>query len=225
MNIGTLILEVTRRCNMRCEHCLRGDAQKLDMSQEVISATLTDVSTIGTLIFTGGEPSLACGVIARVIDSLGSTEVQNFWVATNGKSSKKVAGLFAVQMLELYDLCTENEISAMVVSGDMYHEDVKIPRIYEGLKFFQEERHGPKCDEHVIREGRGLLLGSFKPKEQSPWEVDGDWVQEDIVYVAANGNVTSCCDMSFDRIDRECKGNVLETPLWDIISSYTTEKA
>ena len=30
--VESLVIEVTRRCNMRCEHCLRGDAQNLDIS-------------------------------------------------------------------------------------------------------------------------------------------------------------------------------------------------
>ena len=28
---NTVIIEVTRRCNMSCPHCLRGDAQNVDM--------------------------------------------------------------------------------------------------------------------------------------------------------------------------------------------------
>lgn len=27
--VNYLAIEVTRRCNMKCNHCLRGDAQKL----------------------------------------------------------------------------------------------------------------------------------------------------------------------------------------------------
>ena len=28
LNIDSLIIEVTRKCNMQCEHCLRGAAQR-----------------------------------------------------------------------------------------------------------------------------------------------------------------------------------------------------
>jgi len=30
-NVSNLMIEVTRRCNMCCDHCLRGDAQDLDL--------------------------------------------------------------------------------------------------------------------------------------------------------------------------------------------------
>lgn len=36
INVHTLIVEVTRRCNMTCKHCLRGDAQSLDMQKETV---------------------------------------------------------------------------------------------------------------------------------------------------------------------------------------------
>lgn len=35
--VNYLAIEVTRRCNMKCEHCLRGDAQNLDISTAVLS--------------------------------------------------------------------------------------------------------------------------------------------------------------------------------------------
>ena len=56
--IQELILEVTRRCNMSCAHCLRGDAQALNMPREIIDKVLDSVESIGSVLFTGGEPSL-----------------------------------------------------------------------------------------------------------------------------------------------------------------------
>ena len=58
MTVDQLTLEVTRRCNMNCAHCLRGDAQCLDMSKEVVDKVLQDIDYISFLFFTGGEPSL-----------------------------------------------------------------------------------------------------------------------------------------------------------------------
>ncbi len=36
MRVYSLILEVTRRCNMCCAHCLRGDAEDIDMEKETV---------------------------------------------------------------------------------------------------------------------------------------------------------------------------------------------
>ena len=36
ISVNSLVIEVTRRCNMRCNHCIRGDAQNCDISIESI---------------------------------------------------------------------------------------------------------------------------------------------------------------------------------------------
>ena len=43
---------------MGCAHCLRGNAENLDMSRETIDQVLEQVDMIGQVTFTGGEPSL-----------------------------------------------------------------------------------------------------------------------------------------------------------------------
>ena len=39
-------IELTRRCNMACKHCLRGDAQNLTISKEIIDKIFTDTAKI-----------------------------------------------------------------------------------------------------------------------------------------------------------------------------------
>jgi MoaA/NifB/PqqE/SkfB family radical SAM enzyme len=58
MRLNNLVLEITRRCNMKCEHCMRGSAQRVDMSNQTLWNTLKDIDSINTLTITGGEPQL-----------------------------------------------------------------------------------------------------------------------------------------------------------------------
>lgn len=53
-----LTIELTRRCNMCCSHCLRGDAQDKSMHIAHIDALLDQTQVIGHLHFAGGEPTL-----------------------------------------------------------------------------------------------------------------------------------------------------------------------
>ena len=39
-----LTLELTRRCNKKCAHCLRGQSQDITMSKEIIDKLFDDVS-------------------------------------------------------------------------------------------------------------------------------------------------------------------------------------
>ena len=40
MHIDNLYFEVTRRCNMKCGHCLRGCAQKVDLTIDIVDRFL-----------------------------------------------------------------------------------------------------------------------------------------------------------------------------------------
>lgn len=53
--VEQLCLEVTRRCNMGCAHCLRGDAQDVDISHAIIDEIFNQVDGIGQVTFTVGS--------------------------------------------------------------------------------------------------------------------------------------------------------------------------
>ena len=58
MNIKHLMIEMTRECNLKSEHCMRGDAQNITITPEIIDKTLDNIETIFSLTLTGGEPFL-----------------------------------------------------------------------------------------------------------------------------------------------------------------------
>ena len=58
LRVNDLVLETTRRCDMACEHCLRGEARKEDMSMEVMESVLSRIERAYCVTFTGGEPGL-----------------------------------------------------------------------------------------------------------------------------------------------------------------------
>ena len=66
IQLDSLVIEVTRRCQLKCEHCLRGNAQKRDMSRDYIKDLFKKVGYISNLTFTGGEPSLVPHIIQMI---------------------------------------------------------------------------------------------------------------------------------------------------------------
>lgn len=60
IRMNCLCFELTRRCNMNCDFCCRGDAQNLDITPKIIDATLNKVKNyeINMIRITGGEPFL-----------------------------------------------------------------------------------------------------------------------------------------------------------------------
>lgn len=63
-----LMIEVTRKCNLKCEHCMRGEPQNIDMSEDVLKEIFRQVKEIYHLSLTGGEPFLAPQVIENMVD-------------------------------------------------------------------------------------------------------------------------------------------------------------
>ena len=67
-----LSVELTRRCNMCCKFCSRGDAQNLDMPNNVIDKMLDEIEffDLHTLRLNGGEPFLAKDGIIYLVNEI-----------------------------------------------------------------------------------------------------------------------------------------------------------
>lgn len=69
LTYATAGIEITRKCNLNCAHCLRGDSQNMDMPFEVIDDFLDHTQAIYHLVFTGGEPTLNLDGLRYFLDS------------------------------------------------------------------------------------------------------------------------------------------------------------
>jgi len=242
MIVEDLVLEITRKCNLSCRHCLRGPAQRLTMSTQVLNNTLMHISHIGMVTFTGGEPSLATEVIEQFVQTCWwrHISVGSFFMYTNGKAHNGL-GRFIRACDKLYGLCDEQGACAVSISQDQYHRELRDIQ-WHRYEIRDEEtgysygeyppyfHHTPKENyiDQPFNEGRAQTngLGWKPPRQQKPFEVEDHngelYIKNDDgqVFIAANGNVVSTCNLSFHRVDKESKGNVLTTPLSQIIESY-----
>lgn len=244
MYISDMVFEITRRCNMRCYHCLRGCSQKVDISHETICNALEEVSRIGCLTITGGEPSLKPEIIKDIYLGLlcRNISVDYFYIVTNAHSMRGRRAFLEV-LDSLYGYCDEPDACSLVISQDQYHLSEHRPdmKLYD-TEYYDEEkneyyyrpyihteaRKSPILN--VINEGHAKTyhIGKTDPIKQEPWDIEtydelhvmGENGQ--VVYISANGRVTSCCDMSYKRIDEESIGDVNTQSLKDIIMSYSS---
>ncbi len=76
MELDKLYLEVTRMCNLECEHCLRGDGEKKFMDPETIVNILNNVKKIDKLLITGGEPLIAIRQIRVIIQMIKERHIE-----------------------------------------------------------------------------------------------------------------------------------------------------
>lgn len=221
MDIYNLIYEITRRCNARCEHCLRGSAQKVDMSDEIIDHSLEGVGSISTIAFTGGEPTLAVDRIRYILKAVKERGicVDSFYLVTNGKIESLE---LCLALIEWYAYCDSNDVSSFCISKDQYHtreiESTKeAHQLYQALSFYNaEERNGEIM--FLIKEGRAKNIGVLEVSTCIDYETDKDGKIEHIeyVYVNAIGDVCTSCDLSFVSQKKNAIGSVLKNTIEQI---------
>lgn len=87
LHLKHLLFEATRKCNMTCQHCMRGDAEDLSMDYAVLDRIFEDTRQIDHLVLTGGEPSLAPYVIQQILyrARVWKCSIHSFFCATNAR--------------------------------------------------------------------------------------------------------------------------------------------
>ena len=91
--LHSLAIETTRRCNMRCEHCMRGESQNIDVSKEIIDMILNsdEIEQMDLICFSGGEPTLNPDIIIYTINKIITENINVLEIAmvTNGQIFNK----------------------------------------------------------------------------------------------------------------------------------------
>ena len=231
---GSFVIEITRRCNMGCAHCMRGDAQNVDISEKVIDAALSKVESISSLTLTGGEPSLNVPAVRYITRRLKELNIPlgNAYIVTNGK---EVSNDFIFACLELFMLADEPEFNGLALSQDMFHEDVpmeNVSKLRQLTAFTGEDKNTDFDRVPLLDLGRARNLNSFAkrgPVHDAFIAIVDNGIldlSESTLTVTVNGDLLTECDYAYDDTDGICIGNVLHGD-WvkNIAASYADDAA
>lgn len=228
---GDLAIEVTQRCNLNCDHCLRGCSRNVNVSHEVIDKTLDNYEYISNILFTGGEPTLNVEAISYTIDQIKSRGigVGSFYIVTNGVNFSKE---LVWKLLEFYAYCSEKEYCGLCVSVDEFHHNLSKEAydMYSGLAFFRKDKeHSNGWDGGIINRGNAAEYGlgtfensisEFNPESAEMWD---DHIQYyDMIYVNAEGWLFFDCNLSYDMEDENRTINVKDDSIaeWMFAQMY-----
>ena len=133
-----LILELTRQCNMRCAHCMRGEPEDKTIGTSILERLFREVRHIEHLGLTGGEPALVPEQIEWIVHLAkrwGCT-IGHFFCATNGKAYSPA---FTEALEKLYRYCIQKDQCTLSISFDQFHEpaDPKAVEQYSRLPFYK----------------------------------------------------------------------------------------
>jgi hypothetical protein len=121
VNLMNLCIEITRRCNLECVHCLRGPAEDVTISKSTIDTLLDKVRQITFLTITGGEPSLACDEIDYLLKGLKAHNINpsKFYLVTNGQQNfSQLANIIGE------GVGTSTLLTKIMVSQDVFHPSI-----------------------------------------------------------------------------------------------------
>ena len=209
LNFQDLAVEVTRRCNI-CAHCMRGEAQNADLDLEKFDKFIENVSQIGTITFTGSEPTLNLPAIRHILEVCKEREipVYNFYLVTNGK---KIENDFLILMVEWYAYCCEcngcePECTSVALSQDEYHESADYSSIQKlkAFVFFNMEDKKTDWDRyHLIDIGRARSIDNHvkrNPRYCHPIVEEDDEIRiyDSIITFAYNGDIILDCDYEYE---------------------------
>lgn len=192
LRLTEIWIESTRRCNMSCRHCCRGDAQDIDMNSSVIESLFKQVEFIGLIGFTGGESSLVSNILSDVLNLAKKYKVQilSFQVVTNGK---EISDEFIQVLKDWYNYCEHNMSTNIFISKDKYHEKVDNSKLLNTFPGIARERD----TEFLTAEGR-LWNHKKLPKLTQEEVVIIDNHIDSILYLNCFGDVFVGVDWSYD---------------------------
>lgn len=233
---NSVFIEVTRRCNMCCAHCLRGDAENIDIQEKHIDAFLDSFEKgayISSLTFTGGEISLNIPAIRYTLKAVKERgiAVGSFYMVTNGKAVDKMADL-AMASLEWWNYCDDKDdySCGLCISSDDFHEAIpyESKSILSGLKYNSNDKVTDFHRAYLLNEGRAKNLDSDIYKKREPHvdkleyefsKTGGIDFYSGELYLNAIGDVVSGCDWSYKSQKKYRFGNVMNKSWLENISN------
>lgn len=132
-----LIIDVTRKCNLKCAHCFAGDAQNVSISKRVIDIVLSQLEGVGLLVLSGGEPFLEPDIVEYIVDQIIEKKIYIpiFEVITNGTIQDVRCALAMRKMAEYtYKF---GGTCAVYVSDDKWHKESPLYDAEKTVQFYK----------------------------------------------------------------------------------------
>lgn len=152
--IRAISLDITRKCNMNCPHCFRGEPEDENMSTKIIDKTLDEISDyyIGMIHLSGGEPCLCEDKILYLANQIVDRKMKviGLGMITNGTiKSEKIKMALSI-LAEYFDKIKKdswyNEATKKLLDNEKEFKNINIEvsttwhekvQIDEVIKFYQ----------------------------------------------------------------------------------------
>ena len=246
-----LAVELSRRCNLKCIHCGRGNAQDVTITPEIIDAIFENVEECPKWYLLGGEPLLATDMLEYFIDKLTRSDVgaKNFCLTTNGT----ILDSTLVPLLARFSESADDRSALIRISDDPFHDTEQSKRAhefysdqaskYKRIKIhfvFDEEIKQLQDNESFVHHVAPVLIsGRASDNIEAVKELSKDGIHPTQVRnhriridentvkcwlaVWANGNVGFAEMQDYNTMDRLSIGNILCISMYEMITKHNAD--
>lgn len=246
--INNLYIEVTRKCNMNCNHCLRGNKENIDLNINHINHLFDNqslkITKIKKLTITGGEPTLNIKAILQTIKKIISNNIyiEHFIMVINGSTYNQtlIDGLntFYQYYQSYYHYNSE---FYLICSQDQYHKQPKkeILEKYFELPYFKSN-YVNLTKEQILNVGNAktnnlgndysyqetmLYLEYYKDNNYPNIFIENENIKLDELYLSSKGLYSfHIIDVPFKQIDELCIYNIDQMNYQILKTNYTKRK-
>ena len=230
--LNELDIELTRRCNAKCAHCMRGDAQDKDMSIDTINRIFYNsnhiICGIGEILISGGEPLLNKDALVYLLKYLIDCDI----VFENTKLGIVSNGLiYDEKIMQLLEKLSDKCIVKMGISTDQFHPKISFNnKILYMQNLFVEFGNKKLKEKDILLYGRAKdnNIGNVKLTNKHIELYDklasyllirnvlNTYVSINRMHVTPDGNFSPMsANGTWDMIDDKCKLNIYKNSIFE----------
>lgn len=243
-------IELTRRCNEKCEHCLRGPAENIDLSKEVIDSLFdnNNIRLIENLLLSGGEPTMNGEALSYLVDKIIEKRVVigTYRVIINGTYYTEEFGnairrlheyIDSIGWNKKYNVLHANSFGRIGISQDQYHKEArkevldellelpsKVVILDDELSSYGLLPYGRALDNNLSSNEPDISKLVDREGTYVRMKYGGEGVQFNKQYICANGNVCLDPNYPFQVLDEYRIGNVLDSNLLEMYGIEEVKK-
>lgn len=229
IEINQFGIEITRKCNMQCDFCMRGKSQNIEINDNVINEIFDSLSKfekihICSINLTGGEPFLSPEKLIKVINELikRNIKVDFLSIVTNGS----VFDEYIVYALNLMNKYAKFGVT-LRISADPHHV-INKDKLKVNIERFKQTFEG-KLEVQV--DVPYLLPSGYENKNDTPPNktefisyYDGQKVYVPLMFITSKGAITDTCEYSYDQVDKFNFGRISKISLDDSFMESVVHK-
>lgn len=232
--LDTFIIEVTRKCNIKCKHCLRGKARRDTLDLELLRKFLqnAEIGHIGDITLGGGENGCDEGLsskVMRYLVGLQNVGYSSGYVVLNG--AKEYGEEFIKSLQQFQNSSTDSDEGAngsAAFSYDHFHTQVMTAKQIDNREsnYYKLKQFGLNVSKHTddgTYKGSGGLI--CMGRSTTGRELEPSSIESASLYFTYDGLLFSDCNLSYDEMDKVEDSKFFICDTRDITSAEDLQEA